>query len=189
MSSKAKIRNIYSCMRNMLDRETINKNSSKICGLVLGTKQYENSDLIMLYYPIKSEVNVLPIMNKALEDGKRVAFPVSNKDDFTMTFKYVNSMDDLQEGTYGVLEPREECESVFSFDALEKLIIVPGLVYDKSGYRVGYGKGYYDRFLESFNGYSIGVVYSKFLLDSVERNKYDQSVDMIVTEEGNFEIR
>ena len=103
-----------------------------------------------------------------------------------MTFRYVTSKDQLKERTFGILEPDPECEvchpSNFS------LLIVPGLVYDKKGFRIGYGKGFYDRFLSAFEGASIGLCYASFSVPEVPKGRYDRHVDVIITEKGVYAV-
>ena len=85
-------------------------------------------------------------------------------------------------GAYGIPEPSDKMEVVTDFS--ECICIVPGLVFDLSGHRLGYGKGYYDRFLKDFTGYSVGLVYSEFILDKLPCEPTDRAVDLMITERG-----
>lgn len=147
---------------------------------------YRYSDVLLMYVPTRREIDVLPIARHALENGKRIAFPCCDTKNHTMEFRLVSSLDQLTvTGSFGILEPSDEC-LVFTQDkaAGNAVCLVPAIVYDKKGYRLGYGKGFYDRYLPSFIGTKVGFVYSDFIIGSVPRGRYDLSVDVLVTEKG-----
>jgi 5-formyltetrahydrofolate cyclo-ligase len=135
-----------------------------------------------MYAPTGSEIDITPIARHAWSLGKKVAFPRCNISDRTMDFKYVDSLDALCIGEYSILEPPASAESVKDFS--RSICIVPGLLFDREGFRVGYGKGYYDRFLSNYNETRLGLVYSDFILDYVPRGRFDRSVDTLVCEKG-----
>ena len=102
-----------------------------------------------------------------------------------MTYHMVNSLDELSVDSYGILEPSEDAPIYEpEKDTGAAVCFVPGLVYDKAGYRLGYGKGFYDRYLSAFSGCTIGVVYSDYILPTVPRGRFDVSVDILLTEKG-----
>ena len=160
----------------------------KICNHILASAAYRYADVLLLYYPVKGEVDVLPLMTAALAAGKKVAFPRCHEQDHTMTFHYVSSEADFEKGAYGLREPYA---SLPAFDPLTDggqnvLCIVPAVVYDRKGYRIGYGGGYYDRFFGIFKPASIGVAYEEFIVKSVPHGKYDISVDVVASERGIY---
>ena len=160
----------------------------KICKNILSSAAYRYADVILLYYPIKGEINVLPIMEAALAAGKKVAFPKCCAEDRSMVFHYASSEADFEKGAYGLREP---LPTLPYFDPLTEgeknvLCIVPAVVYDRKGYRVGYGGGYYDRFFGKFRPASIGVVYEEFILRSVPHGRFDISVDVVISERGFY---
>ena len=160
----------------------------KICNHILSSAVYRYSDVLLLYYPVKGEVNVLPLMEAALAAGKRVAFPRCCEQDRSMKFHYVSSEADFEKGAYGLREP---FASLPAFDPstegdLNVLCVVPAVVYDRKGYRIGYGGGYYDRFFGVFKPASIGVAYEEFIVKSVPHGKYDISVDVVASERGIY---
>ena len=121
---------------------------------------------------------------RALADGKKVAFPRCIPDTHDMEYHFITSLDQLEKGTYGLLEPTPDLP-VYDRESVEPTAcIVPALVYDKRGFRLGYGKGYYDRYLGSYTGSKVGMIYSEFIIDTVPRGRFDLSVDFIVTERG-----
>ena len=160
----------------------------KICNNILSSAAYRYADIILLYYPVKGEVDVLPVMEAALASGKKVAFPRCREQDRSMKFHYVSSVADFEKGTYGLREP---IASLPVFDPLtdgqkKVLCIVPAVVYDRKGYRIGYGGGYYDRFFGIFKPASIGVAYEEFIVKTVPHGRYDISVDVVVSERGIY---
>ena len=97
-----------------------------------------------------------------------------------MEFYYITSFDDLQKGAYGILEPiKSKCEKLI--DLNEGLCIIPALTFDEQGYRLGFGKGYYDRFLAGFPGKSVVICYSDFVM-KVPAEPHDMMADEIITE-------
>lgn len=98
-----------------------------------------------------------------------------------LTFINIFSIEDLSPGTFGVLEPKPN-PLMKVVDFSNSICLVPALCYDFRGYRVGYGKGYYDRFLVQYDGYKIGLCYSQEVLRRIPASKFDQRVDAVVTE-------
>lgn len=164
------------------------KRDEKICKNILASAAYRYADEILLYYPVKAEVNVLPVMEAALAAGKKVAFPRCNAEDHSMVFHYTESKEDFESGAYGLFEPYAHLPSFDPEASGQKnvLCVVPAVVYDRRGYRVGYGGGYYDRFFGKFRPASIGVIYEEFILRSVPHGRFDISVDVVVSERGIY---
>jgi 5-formyltetrahydrofolate cyclo-ligase len=105
-----------------------------------------------------------------------------------MDYYYINSFDDLEKGAYGLMEPDiNKCQKVT--DLNKGICLVPGLVYDREGYRLGFGKGYYDRFLINFHGITIGICYSRCVEQSLPRGFYDKPIDLVVTEKYTVDTR
>ena len=168
----------------------------RIANILLGSISYRFCDILLAYSSTKLEVSTDMIIDKALGQNKIVACPISNAEDNTMSFAAISSRDELIAGEYDILEP-PKANSLWngsgflsigdSFrDNKQKLAIciVPCLAYDAYGYRIGYGKGYYDRFLSTFEGTKIGLCYSSFKAQQLPRGKYDVKLDVIITEKG-----
>ena len=118
----------------------------------------------------------------AFESGKNVAFPISLTDSFTLDFRRVTSLDELNVGAYGIREPLKDAKkAVFTKNSL---CVVPALSFDQKGFRLGYGKGYYDRFLSAFPGKSAGLCFEDFLCDSLPTDSKDIAVDILITNKG-----
>ena len=164
---KDEIRKEFSARRDALPEADRIEKSEKICSIAKELVSFRHAEVILLYSPIKSEIDVLPIAEYALSKGKAIAFPRCNTEDRTMKFHFVTSLDQLKEGAYGI-----------------KVCYVPGLTFDVYGYRLGYGKGYYDKFMHIFNGCSIGIIHSDFIVKSLPKGKYDCHCDVLLTEKG-----
>ena len=184
-TQKLEMREKYLAVRDAIPQEQKDIYDKKIFDRLISSITYRHSTDILLYASINGEVNIWPIFEAALKDGKKVAFPCCN-DDNTMTFRYVTDRSQMSERTFGILEPDPSCEACCTSNFA--LLIVPGLVFDKNGYRIGYGKGFYDRYLSSFDGVSIGLVYSRLLLAEVPKGRFDRHVDVIISEKGVYAV-
>jgi 5-formyltetrahydrofolate cyclo-ligase len=153
----------------------------KISNRFLNLWHFRDSELLMTYVSTSIEVDTVSIIKRALESGKRVAVPYCIAGTRNIDYYLIKSLDDLAPGTFGVLEPViENCNKLEVFDGA--LCLVPALSYDVGGYRLGFGKGYYDRFLTNVDIKKIGICYDSCLFDEVPRGRYDKKVNMIVTE-------
>ena len=179
------IRKDCSDRRNAINQELHKSMDEKICNLATSLVSFRYADIILLYAPIKSEIDVMPIFEKAIALGKKVAFPRCNVEERTMRFHFVSSLEELTPCAYGIREPSEDAP-VYDPDTAQGSAVcyVPGLAFDAYGYRLGYGKGYYDKFMHSFNGCTIGVVYSDFILNSLPKGRFDKHCDVMLTEKG-----
>ena len=153
---------------------------------LLSLASFRFAETVLLYYPIKGELNILPLAEAAIKAGKKVAFPLCDTESSTMTYHLVSDLSDLKEGSYGIPEPTSKLPLYTPSKEKNDLIIIPGVCFDRHGYRVGYGKGYYDRYLNSFGGTAVGVTFHKLLRPSVPRGRFDKHVSLIVTEKGAF---
>ncbi len=177
---KSELRAKYMKMREDISPGDAKAKSSRICQSLLSSEAYKDAHTVLIYCPFKNEIDVLPIAVDAMNKGKSVAFPISEPNGFKLIFKTVNSLDELEEGRYGIYEPSKSAEDYRNTE--KSICIVPGLAFDRQGYRIGYGKGYYDRFLPDFKGISIGLVYDDLLVDSLPRDDTDVAVDIVISE-------
>ena len=186
VEEKRETRRRFVDMRNSISAEDKEALDRLLFERTISQKAYTDAEYLLVYYPVKNEPNILYIAEHALENGKKVAFPVSNTKDFTLSFGIVSDLGELVSGAYSIPEPPSNAEIYSNND--KTLCIVPGLAFDKSGKRIGYGKGYYDRFLKDFSGVSAGLCYSQFLVDSLPVGEYDVSVDMIISDKEEIFI-
>lgn len=143
-------------------------------------KEYRPSKTLLIYMSTPIEVDTVQIIKNAWEDGKRVAVPRCIPDSRDMEFHYIDSLECLAPGTFSVLEPDPSLPMVTDFSGC--LMIVPGMQFDMKGYRIGYGKGYYDRYMVRFSGVSAGICYSDELRPFMYHGRFDRCVDIVVTD-------
>lgn len=180
---KTEIRNTYKEKRKTISLEDRKLMDSAICKKFLSLSSYRFADTVLLYSPLKYEIDTLTIATDALSKGKKVAFPRCIEDN-QMVYHYISSLDDLSPGMYGIREPNDTLP-IFTPAAADRVIcVLPAIVYDKSGYRLGYGKGYYDRFLSDFKGTKAGLIYSDYILENIPHGRFDLRSDFVITEKG-----
>ena len=183
--SKQKLRAHYRATRKNVSNEARELLDTTLCANASEHHALKNADTILFYYPVKGEPNIKTLISWAFLNQKSVAFPISNADTSTLSFHYVNDISELSYGTYGIPEPSSNAPCVTKFE--NSVCVVPGLVFDKTGHRIGYGKGYYDRFISKFSGITVGLVYSDFCVPfDLPHDEYDQAVDIIITERGTI---
>lgn len=163
--------------KNITDKTARNK---EIQNTFIKSELFEAADTVMLYSPSGSEISTDIIFDFCLKQNKRVAFPICLDSDGTMDFYLVRSIDDLAPGMYGIQAPKKECEILIPTE--KTVCIVPGLSFDTRGYRLGYGKGYYDRYLSRFSLITVGLCYEELFVPSLPINSNDKKVDYLITD-------
>ncbi len=143
---------------------------------VINNKDILSSKTLLIYISINNEVDTIKIINYFL-NTKNIAVPKIIDND--MFFCYVTNLNELTSGKYNIPEPTNE-NIVTDFD--NAIYIVPGICYDKKNYRVGYGKGYYDRFLSKNKIKTIGLCYKECMIEKIDNDKYDYKIDEVITE-------
>lgn len=153
----------------------------------LNSELYNSAQTLLLYSSTGSEVSTDLICRRALEDKKKVAFPLCLDGGGKMKFFYIKDENDLVEGMYGIKAPADYCSEYVSDE--NSLCVVPGLAFDKSGYRIGYGKGYYDRFLSAFDGVSVGLCFASMVADRLPTDAYDKKVSCLITDKTTYKFQ
>lgn len=133
------------------------------------------ADVVLVYVSTEIEVDTRRVLSYCFDNNIRVAVPVSG--DAELDFYEIRSFSELQSGRYGILEPVNRETAVVG--TKDSLCIVPALCADGSGLRLGYGKGYYDRFLSGFSGRSVIICYSVFKMN-VPTESHDKKADMTI---------
>ncbi len=178
---KQKLRAESKLYRNELSSNEKAELDSKISDHLFNTWQYKSCEVLLTYVSTEIEVDTREIISRALADGKRVAVPRCIDNTRLMDFYFIKDFDDLEGGYMGVLEPiPEKCEKMTDFS--KGLCIVPALMFDLYGYRLGYGKGYYDRFLSNFCGETLGICYNRCVREKLPHGKFDKCVEIIITQ-------
>lgn len=186
INDKNKLRQHFKDVRIAMDLHERKTSDISIFRKLIDIDDYKNADDVLVYVSSQIEVDTYMLIAYSLIDGKRVLAPrcVPNSND--MNFFVIKSFDDIESGAFGIYEPKTECEKLTEF--ANACCIVPALSYDKRGYRLGFGKGFYDKFLQGFNGRKIGVCYSNCISDNLPNDEFDIPVDVVVTDNSMFVI-
>ncbi len=180
MGVKNELRNEYKTIRRELDASFCDAASKKICENIISMREYNESHTVMSYSAINKEVSTDLLNEHALKLKKNLLFPVTDTKTLTMHAARLYDAKDMSPAGYGICEPSDK--TIFDKEKID-IVIVPALVYNRRGYRIGYGKGYYDKFLRSCkNALKIGCAYSCQISDKDFFSDYDIAVDIIVTE-------
>ncbi len=179
---KQELRKKLRARRNAIPAEQARTWSAAIVERIAASTAFQNADLLLLYAPIGSELDLLPLIPLAKARGIEVAFPVSHPDTCTLTFRILEDGAALVNGAYGIAEPDVNAREAIPTE--RTLCILPGLAFTPSGARIGYGKGYYDRFLQTFAGITAGAVYEKMLCKELPTEPHDLPVSLLFTERG-----
>lgn len=173
--SKKSLRNYALSLR----KEIINKKDLeiKIINNVLNNKKVLEANDILIYVSLDMEVDTKVLINKLWTLNKNIYVPKVEEN--IINFYKINSFNDLVIGSFGVLEP---ITNIIYKDNNNSCCIIPGLLFDRNNNRLGYGGGYYDKFLENRNIYKIGICFSTFLVDNLITDKYDIKMDEVITE-------
>lgn len=177
MQVKIELRKQLIPLRASFGEEKRRECSQKIAQRLYRLAEYKECSEIFCYFSKKNEISTEDIIQKALREGKKVALPVCIGDE--MIFRYIGCFDDLEKGSFGVYEPKSQCEQANAEKST--VCIVPGLCYNGNGYRIGYGKGFYDKFFAKYSCIKIGLCYEEFIMDFIPQ-KNDIPVDIIVSE-------
>lgn len=136
---------------------------------------------VFLYLAFGSEVDTIPILEELLRRGVQVSVPRCHPSTREMDAVVIRHLSQVKAGAYGILEPDPTLPAVTPAEI--DVAVVPALCFDKEGYRLGYGGGYYDRFLAAFSGVSIGLAFSDCITEQLPREEFDKAVDRVITEE------
>lgn len=179
---KTKLRNEFKSIRHEFTYEDKLKKDMLIFNRIISSKVFEECTCVLTYVSTPIEVDTHMLIKYSLSQNKTVAVPRCISGTRDMKFYIIASMDDLESGSFSVLEPKVEiCKEYTDFE--NAICIVPGLAFDVEGYRLGYGKGYYDRFLDKIGFIKkIGIEYCACTVSKLYRGKYDLPVDILITE-------
>ncbi|MFP4021989.1 MAG: 5-formyltetrahydrofolate cyclo-ligase [Halanaerobium sp.] len=184
MQKKEELRKKCLTERAKISQTKISSWSSKINKYFLNLPQLKKAKKVMAYASMRKEIETFDLMEKLLDQGYLLYLPFTRKDIVDLGTAQINDLDsDLKDGVYGVQEPAVKIRDEKPPEDLD-LIIVPGACFTRSGYRIGYGGGYYDSFLSKHanQALKIGFCYDRFILDSIPVEEHDVPVDIIITE-------
>ena len=174
---KTRLRKQLLDQRDSLSLDFIKIASNKIRENLRKIEYYRSAQSIGAYFAIGSEVRTQDILQEILNAGKELALPRVEKKD--LVFKKISSFLDLEIGNFSVMEPKERCETVKKLD----VVLVPVIAVTRTGYRLGYGFGYYDRYLHGKHSKKIALSYYKQVAKSIPYDDHDIKMDCIATED------
>lgn len=192
METKNSIRKQILALRNAMSQEECVKKSRMVVRKVLDLPNVQNSEYVLCYASYKNEVMTGELTEELLRMGKQVYLPRVSGDE--MDFYRIRSLTDLAEGYKGILEPSQDCVDVFSKEKWEQIkekvvMFLPGAAFSETGARIGYGKGYYDRYLMRIPcGERIALAYEIQIVADIPADDHDIPVTAIVTEKKEMRI-
>lgn len=181
---KDNIRKEMAKQRDSLTKEQVNYLSQKIISTLIKLPVFKKSQNIMLYLSFGNEVDTFKLIELCKEQGKKVIVPFCVKEGRQIIPTEITSVEeDLVRSKFGYLEPKKELVKPVDTQEID-LIILPGLAFDRSCYRISYGGGYYDRFLGKLNFTipTIGLVYDFQIMDLAPVEEHDIPVDYVITD-------
>ena len=179
-------------MRDAIPEDQRKTEDAQLLDIITKTALYQEAQSILTYVSFGSEVSTRDLIDRAMKDGKKVYVPRVNGD--TMEFYRFEEWKELEESRLGILEPDKNPAKRFPYElhisldrAQDCVFIVPGLAFDSHCNRLGYGGGYYDRYLQGFEKrMTLGIAYSEQIVDRVPVTNRDQSLDLVVTPQGAY---
>ncbi len=190
---KRTIRNRFKKLRSNLSKNEVLLASRKIQENLFLLSEFAESRTACFYVAKENEVQTRPMITRALKTGKRVLVPFVDVQSGTLLISELLDYDkDLEVGAFGVLEPKRASRRMIPPTEAD-LVLVPGVAFDESGHRLGYGKGYYDRFLSTLSqsqshAVFIGLAYDFQIIKTIPHQESDVPLHKIVTEKRTIEI-
>ena len=185
---KKQIRNVIRNKLLAMTKNQYDEYSYTIYKKVLNEPSIKEGKTIALTISSFPEVNTWPIIEALWAQGKQVVVPKCNRETREMTFYNITSFSQTENVYMDLLEPIPTLCKPISKEVID-VCIVPGIVFDKRGYRVGYGGGYYDRFLENFSEKTIALAFTSQLVEEVPFNHYDVPIEQLITNENTMYFR
>lgn len=189
MTEKQLFRAKFAALRSSLSPSERAAAEAALCERLFSLAAWERAPLVCGYVSVKGEPDTAPILARATAEGKRLALPVTvtGAREGRMIFREVTGDESLTPVRFGIPEPDGTCPVPTPSDLAGALILVPGLAFDSRGFRVGYGGGYYDRFLESLRAagvphVTIGLCFAVCRAEEIPREPHDIPVDIIIDE-------
>ncbi len=177
--------------RKALSKEEVGEKSKKIKENLYSLPEFKTAKNILFYVSFNNEADTINIIKELLDNKeKKIIVPFVEKNNPMLQLSELKNFNELEPKSRGILEPKEKCIREFDAKNLD-LAIVPGIVFDKNGHRIGYGHGYYDRFLKTLkeSAKKIGIAFELQLVDKIPKEGHDIPVDIIVTEKRILKIR
>ena len=162
--------------KRAMTEEQIASASARLGELFAASEMYKQAKTIYGYLPYNQEVRTVPMLERAIREGKRVAVPKVFGEE--MKFIYINDLTAVEKGYAGIPEPVSDGPVA---DDPTALVLMPGLAFDKEGHRIGYGGGFYDKFLAAEPGHpTVALCYAFQMLPEIETEEFDIPVDCVL---------
>ena len=180
---KKELREKYRAIRQKISTKEKQKRDESITNLLIRLPSFCKCDTILLYVSVRSEISTWNLADACIRAGKQIAVPKCSGKRH-MDYYIVDSFSCLRPGMFGIPEPEPESSTLLT-DFGNSLCVVPGLVFDRYGYRLGYGGGYYDSFLTGYAGEVVGLCYSDCIYDKkLPHGRFDYRFSSFLTEKG-----
>lgn len=181
--TKEELRHLILQRRSKLPKTDHSAKSKQIITRLFLLDEFQKATTILFYVSYGSEVDTHQLIQQSLSLGKTVIVPKSDTAQTSLLLSQLKTWDDLKKGAYSILEPKQSAFKPVQPDVLE-LILVPGIVFDMHGYRIGHGKGYYDRLLKQIrNVPCIGLAFELQIVKQIKKEEHDERIDVIITED------
>ncbi len=168
-------------IRKKMPRAEVLEKSEKIKERLFETKEFKSSKTVLFYVSYGNEVFTHDMIKQSFSN-KKIIVPISDKKNRSLILSELKNWNELEPGSYGILEPKKEKLNIISPEKIE-LIIVPGVGFDSKGNRIGHGKGYYDNLLKnSKKAIHIGLAFEKQIVIKIPVEYHDIPLDKIITE-------
>lgn len=179
-TSKEEARIIVKKIISELTKDYCIKSDAKIQSRITTLSEYKASKVIFGFVGASDEINTMPLLSNILQSGKILALPKCSPKDGIMHAMEVKSLDDLEKGKFGIMEPKQHCKIISPKEI--DFGIIPCLSCDSEGRRLGHGKGYYDRYLENTNFKTCIICREKVMLPEIPVEYHDKTIDIIISE-------
>ncbi len=179
MNSKQQIREEMTLRRASLSDDDVSEAGAKVMRNLFSDEEFLKVESVGFYYSMKGEISTKEMIERTLKFGKTIYLPRIRTGE--IAFCEFEGFESLAAGQLGIMEPLGETEEV------PELLVVPGLAFDLEMYRLGFGKGYYDKYLAKHDVYSIGVCYEWQVVPKLPREKHDMRMDKIIAEDWVLE--
>ncbi|QFT89839.1 putative 5-formyltetrahydrofolate cyclo-ligase [Bacillus sp. THAF10] len=186
MSVKEQMRQQMKARLSTISQREYELKSKMIQERFFTSKEWKNAATIGVTISRIPEVDTKNIIEAAWGEGKRVAVPKCYPKNKEMTFFSIEGFHQLETVYFGLKEPIVEETAPMGKNMMD-MLLVPGLIFDTAGYRIGFGGGYYDRFLIDFTGHKFALAFQEQIVNQVPKENYDIPVHKIMTNEGEYD--
>lgn len=171
--------------RKKISKNEVFEKSGQIKKRLFEMKEFKQASTVLFYVSYDNEVYTHEMIKECIQD-KNIVVPITDKKDRRLILSELHNWDDLEIGSYEILEPKKEKIKEISLEEID-IVIVPGVGFDLKGHRIGHGKGYYDNLLKNSKTLLIGLAYDWQIVKHIPIEEHDVLMDKIVTEKRIIE--